>query len=76
MAQNEGYDLAMTKTVAEAVAIPDTVACRAGKLQHSCEAMAVGKAAAVLAASIFHFGELSISQARAYLAEKGIPVRT
>lgn len=76
MAQNEGYDLAMTKTVAEAVAIPDTVAGRAGKLQHFCEAMAVGKAAAVLAASIFHFGELSISQARAYLAEKGIPVRT
>jgi len=65
----------MTKPVAEAVAIPVTACGGAGKSEHFCEAIAIGKAAAVLAASIFHFGEISISQARDYLAEKGISVR-
>lgn len=65
----------MTKGVAEAVAIPVTACGGAGKLEHCCEAIAIGKAAAVLAASIFHFGGISISQARDYLAEKGISVR-
>jgi len=65
----------MTKPVAEAVAIPVTACGGAAKLEHFCEAMAIGKAAAVLAASVFHFGEISISQARDYLAEKGISVR-
>jgi len=71
----EGYDLEMTRAVAEAVSIPVTASGGAGKLEHLYEAITIGKAAAVLAASIFHFGEISISQAKDYLAEKGISVR-
>ena len=71
----DGYDLEMTRAVAEAVSIPVTASGGAGKLEHLYEAVAMGKAAAVLAASIFHFGEISISQAKRYLREKGIPVK-
>ena len=71
----EGYDLEMTKAVAEAVAIPVTASGGAGKLQHLYEAVTIGKASAVLAASIFHFGEISIPEAKKYLKEKGIPVK-
>jgi len=71
----EGYDLEMTRAVAEAVGIPVTASGGAGKLEHLYEAVTVGKAAAVLAASIFHFGEISIPQAKQYLKEKGIPVK-
>ena len=70
----EGYDLEMTKVVAEAVGIPVTASGGAGKLEHLYEAVTIGKASAVLAASIFHFGEISIPQAREYLKERGIPV--
>ena len=72
----EGYDLEMTKAVAEAVTIPVTASGGAGKLQHFYEAVAIGKAAAVLAASVFHFGEISIREAKQYLKEKGIQVKT
>ena len=71
----EGYDLEMTKAVAEAVTIPVTASGGAGKLEHLYEAVTIGKAAAVLAASIFHFGEISIPEAKRYLKKKGIPVR-
>jgi len=70
----EGYDLEMTKAVAEAVNIPVTASGGAGTLEHLYEAVTIGKAAAVLAASVFHFGEISIPQAKQYLKEKGIPV--
>lgn len=70
-----GYDLEMTRAVAEAVHIPVTASGGAGKLEHLYEAVITGKASAVLAASIFHFGEFSILQAKQYLKEKGIPVR-
>jgi len=70
----EGYDLEMTRTVAEAVNIPVIASGGAGKLEHLYEAITIGKAAAVLAASIFHFGEISISQAKSFLQKKGIPV--
>jgi cyclase len=70
----EGYDLEMTRAVAEAVAIPVTASGGAGTLEHLYEAVTIGKASAVLAASIFHFGEISIPQAKQYLKEKGIPV--
>ena len=70
----EGYDLEMTKAVAEAVSIPVTASGGAGTLEHLYEGITIGKAAAVLAASIFHFGEISIPQAKQYLKEKGIPV--
>ena len=71
----EGYDLEMTRAVAEAVAIPVIASGGAGKLEHLYQAVTVGKAAAVLAASIFHFGEISIPQAKQYLKERGIPVK-
>ena len=71
----EGYDLLMTRAVAEAVAIPVTASGGAGSLQHLYDVVTVGKASAILAASIFHFGEISILQAKQYLKEKGIPVR-
>ncbi|MFC1989619.1 imidazole glycerol phosphate synthase subunit HisF [Chloroflexota bacterium] len=70
----EGYDLEMTKAVAEAVSIPVTASGGAGNLEHLYEAVAIGKASAVLAASIFHFGEISIPEAKRYLQERGIPV--
>ena len=70
----EGYDLEMTRAVAEAVSIPITASGGAGKLEHLYEAVTVGKAAAVLAASVFHFGEISISEAKKYLKGQGIPV--
>ena len=70
----EGYDLEMTRAVAEAVKIPVTASGGAGKLEHLYEAITIGKAAAVLAASIFHFGEISIPGAKKYLKEQGISV--
>jgi len=71
----EGYDLEMTKAVAEAVTIPVIASGGAGKLDHLYQAVIIGKASAVLAASIFHFGEISIPQAKRYLKERGIPVK-
>lgn len=71
----DGYDLEMTRAVAETVKIPVIASGGAGKLEHFYEAITIGKASGVLAASIFHFGEISISQAKNYLAGKGIPVR-
>ena len=71
----EGYDLEMTKAVAEAASIPVTASGGAGKLEHLYDAVVKAKASAVLAASIFHFGEISIPEAKRYLREKGIPVR-
>ena len=68
----EGYDLEMTRAVAEAVSIPVIASGGAGKLEHLYQAVTVGKAAAVLAASIFHFGEIRIAEAKAYLKSKGI----
>ena len=69
-----GYDLEMTRAVAEAVQIPVTASGGAGKLEHLYQAVVEGKASAVLAASIFHFGEISIPEAKKYLQEKGLPV--
>jgi cyclase len=69
-----GYDLEMTRTVAEAVSIPVIASGGAGKLEHLYEAVIIGKASALLAASIFHFKEISISEAKHFLRAKGIPV--
>jgi len=71
----EGYDLEMTKAVAEAVSVPVIASGGAGKLEHLYEAVTIGKAAAVLAASIFHFGEITIPESKKYLHDKGIPVK-
>ncbi len=70
-----GYDLEMTAAVAEAVGIPVTASGGAGTLEHLYEAVAKGKASAVLCASVFHFGEISIPEAKRYLKDKGIAVR-
>lgn len=71
----DGYDLEMTRAVAEAVAIPVIASGGAGTLKHLYEAVTKGKASAVLAASIFHFGEISIPEAKAYLKSRGIPIK-
>lgn len=71
----DGYDIEMTKAVAEAVKIPVIASGGAGKLEHLYQAIIDGKASAVLAASIFHFGEITIPEAKRYLNERGIPVR-
>lgn len=71
----EGYDLEMTRAVAETVKLPVTASGGAGTLEHLYQAVAEGKASAVLAASIFHFGEISIPEAKQYLHSKGIKVR-
>ena len=71
-----GYDLALTRAVVDAVSVPVIASGGAGTLQHLVEAVTIGKASAVLAASIFHFGEYSIAEARAALAAAGAPVRT
>lgn len=70
-----GYDLEMTAAVAEAVSLPVTASGGAGKLEHLYEAVVKGKASAVLCASVFHFGEISIPEAKRYLRDRGIAVR-
>jgi imidazole glycerol-phosphate synthase subunit HisF len=71
-----GYDLELTRTIGEAVTIPIIASGGAGNLEHLYEALVVGQADAVLAASIFHYRTYSIREAKAYLGERGIPVRT
>lgn len=70
-----GYDLELTSAVAEEVGVPVIASGGAGRVEHFAEAIAFGKADAVLAASLFHYRELSIGQVKEYLAEQGIPVR-
>jgi cyclase len=70
----EGYDLEMTKAVAEAVSIPVTASGGAGKLAHLYDAIVIAKASAVLCASVFHFGEITIPEAKRYLKERGVSV--
>jgi len=72
---NKGYDLQLTRAVTDAVSIPVIASGGAGSLEHLYEVLDQGGADAVLAASIFHFKTYTISQAKRYLAEKGIPVR-
>ena len=70
-----GYDLELTRTISEAVGIPVIASGGAGKLEHFYDAFTEGKADAVLAASLFHFGEIPIPELKKYLNKKGIPVR-
>ncbi|NTV51835.1 MAG: imidazole glycerol phosphate synthase subunit HisF [Candidatus Firestonebacteria bacterium] len=71
----DGYDLALTRTVARAVEVPVIASGGAGKLKHLAEVLRQGQADAVLAASIFHYGTFSIGQAKRYLKRQGVPVR-
>jgi len=70
-----GYDITMTRRVADAVAIPVIASGGAGTLEHLREALQEGRADAALAASIFHFREFTVRQAKEYLAEHGVEVR-
>src|SRR5919202_1899061 len=71
----DGYELTLTRAVADAVDVPVIASGGAGNLDHLVEAIEAGGADAVLAASIFHYGTYSIADAKARLAEAGIPVR-
>jgi cyclase len=71
----DGYDLALTRTVAEAVPVPVIASGGAGCLEHFAQALTEGQADAALAASLFHDRVLSIGEVKAYLAEQGITVR-
>ncbi|HVI29693.1 imidazole glycerol phosphate synthase subunit HisF [Hansschlegelia sp.] len=71
----DGYDLALTRAVVEAVPVPVVASGGVGSLDHLVEGVREGGASAVLAASIFHFGEHTIGEAKARMAEAGLPVR-
>ena len=70
-----GYDLELNRAVSEAVQIPVIASGGAGKLEHLSTVLTEGKADAVLAASIFHFGEYTVHDVKLFLQSKGIPVR-
>ena len=73
--QRTGYDLDMIRAISNAVSVPVIASGGAGNLEHLYEALELGRADAVLAASIFHYGVHRISEAKDYLASRGIPVR-
>jgi cyclase len=70
-----GFDLALTRAVADAVPVPVIASGGVGSLEHLSEGIRIGGADAVLAASIFHYGEFSVGEAKALLARDGVPVR-
>ena len=71
----DGYDIDLLKRVTSKVGIPVIASGGVGNLEHLYEGIKQGGASAVLAASIFHYGEFTIQQAKKYLASKGVPVR-
>ena len=71
----DGYDIELTKLISDSLNIPVIASGGAGKLEHFKSVLEKGKASAILAASIFHFGEISIKQVKSYLRSEGIPVR-
>ena len=70
-----GFDLGLTRAVADAIEIPVIASGGVGTLEHLSEGIRIGGADAVLAASIFHFGEFTVREAKAMLARDGIPIR-
>jgi len=71
----DGYDIPLTRAVAKAVSVPVIASGGAGQLKHLADVLNQGRADAVLAASIFHYGKYSIAQAKRYLARRGVPIR-
>jgi cyclase len=71
-----GFDLALTRAVSDAVSVPVIASGGVGSLEHLSDGIRIGGADAVLAASIFHYGEFTVGQAKALLARDGIPVRS
>ena len=72
---SSGFDLALTRAVSDAVDVPVIASGGVGALEHLSDGIRIGGADAVLAASIFHYGEFTVGQAKALLARDGIPVR-
>jgi cyclase len=70
-----GFDLALTRAVSDAVSVPVIASGGVGSLDHLADGVQIGGADAVLAASIFHYGEFTVQQAKRHMAERGIPVR-
>jgi cyclase len=70
-----GFDLELTRAVSDAVAVPVIASGGVGTLEHLADGIQLGRADAVLAASIFHYGEFTVGQAKAFMAARGIPVR-
>jgi len=70
-----GFDIEITRRISEAVSVPVVASGGAGTLEHMAAVLLEGKADAVLAASIFHFGEYTVGEVKRYLAQKNIPVR-
>jgi cyclase len=71
----DGYDLALTRAVAESVAVPVIASGGAGELEHFYDVLTRGKADAVLAASVFHYGQFSVQQVKSYLKSRNVEVR-
>jgi cyclase len=71
----QGYDVELTRTISDAVRIPVIASGGAGTLEHFYDALTEGGASAVLAASLFHFGELKISDVKEYLRLRGLVIR-
>ena len=71
----DGFELTITKAITDAVDIPVIASGGVGSLQHLADGVTLGGADAVLAASIFHFGEYSVGEAKAFMADQGITVR-
>lgn len=71
----DGYDIPLTRAVSEAVNVPVIASGGAGKMEHFYEVLTEGKADAVLAASVFHFGQFTVGEVKAFLREKGVDVR-
>jgi imidazole glycerol-phosphate synthase subunit HisF len=71
-----GYDLELTRQVSDAVPVPVIASGGAGKMEHFAEVLDQGRASAVLAASLFHFGTFTVPQVKSYLSSHGVPVRT
>jgi cyclase len=70
-----GFDLVITRRISELVGVPLVASGGAGKLEHMADVLLEGKADAVLAASVFHFGEYTVQDVKRFLSSKGIPVR-
>jgi imidazole glycerol-phosphate synthase subunit HisF len=71
-----GFDLVLTRAVSDAVSVPVIASGGVGTLDHLADGIKIGGADAVLAASIFHYGEFTVAQAKAHMAKRGIPVRS
>ena len=71
----DGYDIELTRAISDSVGIPVIASGGAGRLEHFYEALTTGGASAVLAASLFHFGQYKIADVKNYLRERGVIVR-